>query len=265
MTRKRALLLMVALLLSATALLAITVLLVGRFGSTEGRILGSTALLAAYGLVALPAIVLLDKERARRLASAAVAFAMLAALLALLTVWSRSNSDAVGRAVGSVTIVALAFSQVCALTARREQEDPVSVKRLFTASCATVAVAAGMGVTFVWTSPKGSLAPRVLGAVVVLDLLLVALQPILARARADVVRHRFQVVLVSGERIAVCVRGGDVASAAAHAIRSVEHERGPVVELDIQRVDAPAVSSDGPHRVEGSGGRPASLLVDRHG
>jgi hypothetical protein len=74
----------------------------------------------------------------------------------------------------------------------------------------------------------------VLGAVVVLDLLLVALQPILARARPGVV-HRFEIVLVSGERVAVSVEGGDIASAAARAIRSVGRKRGSIVELDIKR------------------------------
>jgi len=74
-----------------------------------------------------------------------------------------------------------------------------------------------------------------LGALVVLDLLLVALQPILARARPGVVVHRFEIVLASGERVAVSVMGGDVASAAARAIRSVERERGSVVGLNVKR------------------------------
>ena len=234
MTRRRALLLVVALLLSISALLAIAILLVGSFGSTEGRILGSTALLAGYGLVALPAIVLLDKERARRLALAGIALAALAALVALVSVWGDSGSDTLGRAVGSVTVVAVALSQVCALTARRVIEDPASVKRLFVASCATAALAAVLAVTFLWANPHGSLAPRILGAVVVLDLLLVALQPVVARARPGTIMHQFEVILLSGERIEVTVPGGDLASAAARAIRSVERERGPVVELDVE-------------------------------
>src|SRR6478672_1386825 len=77
-TRKRALLLGVAGLLSASALFAIVILVVGRFGSVEGRILASTALLAAYGLVALPAVVLLDQDRSRTLARSAAALAAVA-------------------------------------------------------------------------------------------------------------------------------------------------------------------------------------------
>lgn len=238
MSRKRMLLLTVAVLLSISAVLAIAILLIGRFGSVEGRILGSTALLGGFGLVALPSVVLLDKERARRLALAGVASAALASVLALVSIWNPSSSDTLGRMVGSAAVVAVASSQLCALTARRATGDPASVARLYAASCATAALAASLAVTFIWANPHGSLAPRILGAVVVLDLLLVALQPILARARSGVVVHHFDVVLASGERVPVSVTGGDVASAAARAIRSVERERGCVVELDVTREGA---------------------------
>lgn len=234
MTRKRVLLLGVAFLLSVSALLAIAVLLVGRFGSTEGRILGSTALLGAFGLVALPGVVLLDKERARPIALTGVASAAIAAGLALGAVWSRSESQVLGRTVGTAVVIAVAFSQCCALAARRATADPASVRRLFRASCATAALAAALAVAFIWTEPNGNLAPRILGAILVLDLLLVALQPILARARLGGVVRRFEVVLGSGERLAVSVEGGDLPSAAARAIRAADSGRQSVVALYVQ-------------------------------
>ena len=234
MTRKRVLLMVVAFLLSVSALFAVAILLVGRFGSVEGRILGSTALLAGFGVVALPGVVLLDKERAPRLALTGITSAAIGAGLALVAVWSQSGSDTLGRTVGSVTVAAVALSQVCAVTARRATRDPTVVRVLFAASCVTGALAATLAIALIWSNPHGSLGPRVLGAIVVLDLLFVALQPILARARPDIVVHRFEVVLDSGDRIEMNVEGGDVASAAARAIRSVERERGSVVELDLK-------------------------------
>ena len=227
------LLLGVAVLLSVSALLAIAILLVGRFGSVEGRILGSTALLAGYGLVALPAIVLLDSGRSRALGLSAAALAALAAALALGAIWSESGSDTLGRTVGSATIVALAFSQVAAMTARRSESDPIPVRRLFVVSCTTATLLAAFGVTLLWVAPDSGDPARFLGALLVLDLLLVALQPLLARARAGSVARRFVVVTASGEHIEVEISGGDVASAAARAIRSVEHGGGSVVELRI--------------------------------
>ena len=178
--KKRILLLGVAGLLSATALLAIGILLAGHFGSTQGRILGSTALLAGYGLLALPAVVLLDQGRCRRLALASASLAAAGAAVALAGIWS--DSETLGKTVGSVTAFALAGTQISALIARRRRADPHVVRRLFAVSSGTAVVAASLFAVLVWTQPNGSLAPRLLGSLVVLDLLLVALQPILARA-----------------------------------------------------------------------------------
>ena len=235
MTGRRVLLLGVAALLSLSALLAIGILVVGRFGSVEARILGSTALLAGFGLVALPAVMLLDKERARVLAYVAAALPAFAAALALVVTWSRSDSEALGRSLGSATIVALAFAQLAAMTARRTERDDSLVRRLFALSCGTGLLGAGVGVALLWIGPDNQRAPRLFGALLVLDLLLVALQPLLARARAGNVLRRITVVDASGDQLEFEVAARDVASAAARAIRSAEQSRGgcTVAELKI--------------------------------
>ena len=235
MTGRRVLLLGVAALLSLSALLAIGILVVGRFGSVEARILGSTALLAGFGLVALPAVMLLDKERARVLAYVAAAVPAFAAALALVVTWSRSDSEALGRSLGSATIVALAFAQLAAMTARRTERDDSLVRRLFALSCGTGLLGAGVGVALLWIGPDSQRAPRLFGALLVLDLLLVALQPLLARARAGNVLRRITVVDASGDQLEFEVAARDVASAAARAIRSAEQSRGgcTVAELKI--------------------------------
>ena len=62
----------------------------------------------------------------------------------------------------------------------------------------------------------------VIGASLARDLLVVALQPVLARARPVTDEHRFAVVLATGETIEGSSAGGDVATAAAKAIRAAE-------------------------------------------
>jgi hypothetical protein len=240
MSRRRLLLLGVAALLSLSALLAIAILLVGRFGSIEGRILGTTALLAGYGLVALPGVVLLDRGRARRLAQTTATLSAVAAALALASVWGASDTDAMGRSVGTATVFALAAAQTSALAARRQERDPGSVRRLYAASCATAVAVATAGAVLIWGNPHDAVYLRLFGALVVLDLLIVALQPVLARARPTPTPHRFAVVLSSGETFSVTIEGGDLASAAAKAIRAAEHGGGRVVRLDVGVVEPPA-------------------------
>jgi hypothetical protein len=226
-TGRRILLFVVAGLLSASALLAIGILLVGRFGSTEGRILGSTALLAGYGIVALPAVMLLDQGRYRLLALATAALAAVSAALALAAVWTPSTPDTLGRSVVTATVWALAC-------ARRQDRDPPVVRRLFAASCGTAGLIAALGTTFVFSEPHGSLYARLFGALVVLDLLLVALQPILARARPAGPVHRLRVMVASGEVVTLTIDGGDLASAAAKAIRGVERDGRRVTGIAVE-------------------------------
>ncbi|HZD86570.1 MAG TPA: hypothetical protein VE088_01030 [Gaiellaceae bacterium] len=180
MTRRRILLLGVVALLCAAALLAIAILLLGRFGDTERRVMATTLLLAGYGVLSLPGAVLLDQGRRRMLAEWAIALAGAAAGLALASVWGFSDVEAVGKSVGTATILAVAAAQAAGLSTRRAERDPPAVHRFFVASCVTAALAAAAAVTLLWLQPSGSVYARLLGAVVVLDLLLVALQPLTA-------------------------------------------------------------------------------------
>ena len=234
MKRRRLLLLGVAALLSLSALLAIGILLVGRFGDTERRILGTTMLLAGYGVVALPGVVLLDQGRRRLLALATVALTAVGAGLALSFVWAFDDVEAVGKSVGTATVLAVAAAQAAALAARRQDRDPGLVRSLYATSCGTAALAAAAVTALIWTEPDDVLYARLLGALVVLDLLLVALQPVLARARPSLPEaHRFAVVLASGEVLQVTIDGGDLATAAARAIRAAGRGGAHVVRLDV--------------------------------
>jgi hypothetical protein len=193
MKRRRILLFVVVGLLCASALLAIAILLLGRFGDVERRIVATTLLLAGYGVVSLPGVLLLDQGRRRMLAKGVVGLACAGAALAIISVWGFSDVDAVGRSVGTATVLAVALAQVAALAARRADRDPPTVRRLFAASCVTAAAVAGAAIALLWTQPSASLYARLLAALVVLDLLLVALQPLtsaLASGTPPGVRHR---------------------------------------------------------------------------
>src|SRR4249919_1832973 len=228
---RRILLLAVAGLLSASALLAIGILLVGQFGETESRILATTALLAGYGLVGLPSTILLDQGRAKRLAYCGLALVAGGAALALAVVWT-NGSDALGKTPATVTVLALAAAQAAALTARRRQDDPASVRRLFAVSCALAAVAATMFAVALWGEIERDSYFRFLAAVAVLDLLVVALQPILVRARPAVGLHRLRLTVDGGETVELDVEAPDLAAAAAKAIRALEREGRNVHRLE---------------------------------
>jgi hypothetical protein len=223
-SRRRTLLLAVAGLLSASALLAVGILLFGDFGRSETRILGTTALLGCYGLLAVPAAMLGDRGRARPLAAAVVALAAAAAALALAAVWWGDPPETLGKSIGTATLVLLAATQTAILVARRSARDPRSVQLLLRASIVLGSATAGMWIALVWAGDRLSGVLRLLAAVAVLDGLTVALQPLLARARPRPVSTRLRLRLSSGAVVDRDVAAADVGAAVAQAIRSAEHD-----------------------------------------
>lgn len=221
-TARRLVLTGVAVSLSATALLAIGILLFGDFGETEGRILGTTMLLAGYGLLALPAGFLLDQSRHRALAGALVALAATALALSLISIWSGGGSATLGKSVGTLTFFAVAASQTGALAARRRATDPSSVNVLFAFSCGLALLLAVMATALLWAEPHGQLYLRILGALAVLDVLLVALQPVLALARPRGEVYHLRIGFELGEEVETDVEAPDFAAAASRAIRETE-------------------------------------------
>ncbi|MBJ7455231.1 MAG: hypothetical protein JHC74_04140 [Thermoleophilia bacterium] len=239
-TRRRVLLLAVAALLTVSALLAVTILLIGTFGTLQARILGSTALLAGYGILALPAAMLLDQGRARGLASALVAASAAAAGLAFALVWQDEAPVWVGKSMMTATATAVAGAMTAALVARRRATDPGVVRALLVASTVLAAAAVALFSILMWSEAEDSGAFRVLGVLAVLSLLAAALQPILARARGAGVRVRMRITPASGASEEVSAEGRDLAAAVAAGIRRVEGAGGRVAAVEVlDRAEAP--------------------------
>lgn len=222
---KRALLRAIVSSLTTTALLAIGILLFGHFGQIEGRILMTTMLLAGYGLLALPAGFLFDQERLTGLAWTVLALASAGFALSAGLVWSGDDPpEELAKTAATIAAFAVASTQIAALAVRRHERDPESVRRLFVASTALVLGLALMATVAAWAEIDASAFYRALAAGVVLDVLLVALQPILAVARREPTTHRLRILVEGGGEVETTVEAPDFASAAARAIRTLERD-----------------------------------------
>jgi hypothetical protein len=237
-TGKRVLLLTAAGLLTLSALLAVAILLFGSFGETEGRILGTTALLAGFSVAALPGAILLDRRRLPLLAGLVLGLAVVGGTLALAAVWTDDPPDALGKAIGTAIVFLLAADQTALLALRRTQADTRPVRALFAVSTVLALAVATMFTVALWAETEESAFLRTLGALVVLDLLGAALQPILARARPTAQTHRLRVGLEGGETVELELEAPDLAEAAARAIRTVERDGRRAVRIDLAGPDA---------------------------
>ena len=233
MSTRRLLLSAVAAVLTLTALLAIGILLFGRFGETEGRILGTTIFLAAFGLLSLPAAILLDQKRLPRLAALLFALSVAGFALATAGVWIGDPPEAFGKLTVTAIAFGLAAAQTGALAARRREDDTRPLRLLFAGSTGLAFVLAAVGSAAVWVEVDSQLFLRVFGAAVVLDVLLVALQPVLALLRRPQRQYVLHLRLDENGELDVTVEASSLAHAAARAIDDAEHAGAAVVAVEV--------------------------------
>jgi anti-sigma-K factor RskA len=165
--------------------LAVLFLLYGEFEGASWKILTTAVVVLLYSLLALPGARLLEKGRHSILGWSAVLLAALGFLWAFRIVWSGlDDADGSWRLLVTLTACATAVSQVCATTARRQATDPPSVDRLYGVSNLLVYTLAGIVTLASWNAlGSGALLWRTLGVLAAVDVLSVALQPLL-RSRA---------------------------------------------------------------------------------
>lgn len=224
--------------LCVTAAWAIIALLAGDFGATQGRILLTTTALGAYGLLGLPAGLLLERRRLVWLAWLDALLAALGFLLALNLIWAQWDdpAEAAWKSLVAVTAAAGAAAQAAAAQLRRRESDTPAIRQLVAAGViAVVSLATLISAAALWEIDDPGYY-RFLGAVAVLDVLLLVLVPVLRRGsgrpgeRART--YRVRVVGDDGRADDVDADGGDFAAAVAAAIRSAERNGRRVTRVE---------------------------------
>ncbi len=235
---KRVLLLTAAGLMTASALLAVAILLFGSFGETEGRILFTTAILAAFAVAALPGAILLDRRLLPPLAWLVLAHAVAGGTLAIATVWTDDAPEPIWKTLVTLVVFLLAAAQTALLSLRRSEGDPRLVRILFALSTVLAIAVAAMIAIALWADHDEGAFLRALAALAVLDLLSAALQPILARARPATRLHRVRVEVEGGGTVELELESRDLADAVAQAIRTIERDGRRALRIDLTGPEA---------------------------
>jgi hypothetical protein len=236
---RRFLLLSLVTALSATALVAIAAVLGGAFGDTEWKVLATTGGFALASLFAMRGTILLDQGRHRDLGWAVVGLSALAFLLELKVVWIDTGDSAVTwKALAITAGFAGALGQIATSLARSRPSDPPSLRPLRWAS-GTCALAVEALITFAAIAEVDSGGYyRFLGAVFILDVLLVALESVVRRLGtkpAVAAGHAaFVCILADGRQVRREAREHDLPEAVASALRELvaRGERVRSIELD---------------------------------
>ena len=186
----------------------------------------------------MPGMRLLEQGRHVELGRLVVFVVALAFVLELWAVWIATDSSLAWRLLAVAVSATTAMTQIAASLARRRPSDPeaVGLLRLGAGVCAVVLALLISSAALGKVSDTGYY--RLVGAVAVLDVLLVALQSVVRRFGAAQVSSPstpvFVLVLADGRRVRQSNSARDLPSAVAAALRDFERrgERVRTIELD---------------------------------
>jgi hypothetical protein len=207
--------------LCATAAIAIFALVTGNFDDGKSwRVLATTSAVSFFALLSVASGVLLERGRAVALARASGALTATAFVLTLVVTWTPGSHTALWRAWGVALTLAVAAAQAAIVEARRRDSDSPTIVRLAGSSVLTGGALAALGTLAILTSIDSSTYYRLVGALGVLDVLLLAVVAVLRRSAGPIGQtHRLR---VNGQFVEA--PGRDFAAAVAEAIRSAERE-----------------------------------------
>ena len=177
---RRAPLAALAVALVLTALVGISALLIGEFGETQGKLLGTAAAVLVYTLVSFPSFLHLDRRRHSAVALLALAATTATLALLLVLLWGPEGERGF-QTLGSLAIAGFALNHVLLLLLQRNRTQ--AVQATLTATLVTIGVVSGMLIFAIWGEPEAGALLRVLGVFLILDVLGTILVPVLARIR----------------------------------------------------------------------------------
>jgi hypothetical protein len=213
--------------LCLTAAIAVVVLLVGTFDDTSWRILASTSAISFFGLLAAPAGVLLERGHAVVLARASALLTGATFVLTFVLIWSDWSND-LGKAWGVLLTLAAAAAQAAAVESRRRDTDSPTIRHLVAGSMLTGTALAALGVLAILTEIDDGAYYRALGAIAIVDVLLIIVAAVLRRGSGPIAQtHR---VRIDGRLIEA--PGRDWAAAVASAIREAERDGSTVRRVE---------------------------------
>lgn len=96
--------------LSLTALIAIVSVLAGEFGETQAKILATSFTVSAASICSMACAAFIEKRGGRRLGTAGIGAAALAAALLIAGVWAEVDSEYYWKTVVTAIVVALAIA-----------------------------------------------------------------------------------------------------------------------------------------------------------
>jgi hypothetical protein len=160
------------------AVVGIVTILAGHFGWFEGRVLLTTATIAAASMCGLACGAYWATGRGRLIPAAGIVLSFLAATLVLVGMWGEINSELYWKSAASSSVFAVAFGHLALLSMARLAGW---FRWSLVAAHAVILLVAGLIVAMILAEPRGEGMFRLLAVAAILDAAITLLVPIFHR------------------------------------------------------------------------------------
>lgn len=154
--------------LIATGLIGIYVFLLGTFGKTEAKILGTTATICYFSITSLACSAVFEKSRYPALSLPGLALGVLGLVFFIPSIWFEwFQTEAVAKAMGVVAALSFSFAQACLLSLAPLPRRQAWV--FYSAVATILALAAIISGVIIFEPHDEDMIVRVVGVVAILD------------------------------------------------------------------------------------------------
>lgn len=167
--------------LIASAVIGIMIVLVGDFGETQIKILGTVAAVAAFSLISLPSLFNLEKQRYQLIARAGIFMGLVFFLLILILIWGSEDfgNELIGKSTFTAGVAAVGLNHILLLfIAQTNSKIILFCQKLISL---IIFVVASILIGTIWSEEMPDTLFRGLITLVILDVLGTISLPVLSR------------------------------------------------------------------------------------
>lgn len=174
-------LVVLAFSLAVSALIGITIILVGDFDETEIRVLATAGTLAGFSILSLPSLFHLERVSHKFLAWAGISSSLLLFAMVLSVIWSTDiiGGETFGKILVSIGVTAFAINHILLMLIATPEKIFVSVCQWLTVG--VISIVGVLILSAIWWGGAPEMMMRLFGALGVLDALGTVAVPILVR------------------------------------------------------------------------------------
>lgn len=162
------------------AVIGVSIILVGDFDGTDGKVLMTATSLAIFSIISLPSFFHIERRRYVHLSVAGIITALILYGLVVLAIWGKgSDNEILFKTIASLGILAIGTNHALLMLIATPTNILISICQRLTLGI--IVIVGAILQIVVWTEEMHDMMARILGVLVIIDVLGTILVPMLSR------------------------------------------------------------------------------------